>query len=146
MEQNIIGILILIYALCCWLFDYQTLRFVLLELFISALFFGISVSFYINKDFLIKKRIEFFGVVFLSWKIKLDFPDYISVFLAMFKHSDFECGEMIGTHKQYVVLFFKERKRFILYKTFKYDKALAVANELGQLLNVEIHDTIKTNS
>ncbi|WP_299212930.1 hypothetical protein [uncultured Aquimarina sp.] len=116
--------------------------------FIGSLFvFGFATSYKINKDFDNQKLFSVFGLVLFRSKLKMEFPDYISVFSGSFS-LDNEWGAVsaIGTkeiHEKLVVRFFTDNRKVTLYKTDNHQKALDKAKELSELLDLEIHDVTK---
>ncbi len=108
---------------------------------------GFSVSYRIKENFENKKVFAIFGLPFFKTKLSVAFPDYISVFSASFS-LDNEWGTIaaIGTQERQesvVIRFFTGNKHFTLYKTENYERALQMANELGEMLDVEVHDATK---
>ncbi|WP_298546900.1 hypothetical protein [uncultured Aquimarina sp.] len=116
--------------------------------FIGSLFvFGFTTSYKINKDFNNEKLFSVFSLVLFRSKLEMEFPDYISVFSGSFS-LDNEWGAVsaIGTkerHDKLVVRFFTDNRKVTLYKTDNYQKALKKAQELSELLDLEIHDATK---
>ncbi len=116
-------------------------------LLIGVVLLGYSVSYEIKKGFDNYKHFAIFGITIWRQKLNLDFPDYISIFGASFKQ-DNEWGTVsaLGTQAKndaIVIRLFHESKYFTLFKTNTYEIALTRAKELGELLNVEIHDATK---
>ncbi len=135
------------------LIPYLVLRYdspisqIMTMLVIGVVLLGYSVSYEIKKGFDNYKHFAIFGVTIWKQRIVLDFPDYISVFSASFKQ-DNEWGTVsaLGTQAKndaIVIRLFHESKYFTLFKTNTYEIALTKAKELGELLNVEIHDATK---
>jgi len=115
--------------------------------FVTLIIFGFSISFKISKDFRNKKVYSCFGIPFFAVDLNLEFPDYISVFSASFKlNNEWSTVSALGTsekHDRIVIRFFRNNKHHTVYKTKRYDDAVKIANKLGKMLNVEIHDAIK---
>ncbi|WP_271770051.1 hypothetical protein [Aquimarina algiphila] len=146
-KGRILSVLVLLVSIAFLFYTEESILSRLVFFFFSLIVFGYSVSYKINKDFNNQKLFSVFGFPVLKTKLNLDFPDYISVFSASFS-LDNEWGTVsaIGTkerHSKIVVRFFTKNKNFTLYKTERYEKALKVAHELSELLEVEIYDTIK---
>ncbi len=115
--------------------------------FISVFIFGFSVSYKINHDFNNQKLFSVFGRTLFTVKLKLEYPEYISVFSASLS-LDNEWGSIaaIGTKEKqdkFVVRFFTGNKNFTLYRTENYQEALDKAKELGELLELEIYNAVE---
>ncbi|MBP2833836.1 hypothetical protein J8281_16695 [Aquimarina sp. U1-2] len=117
-------------------------------LLIALGMFGFSISYKINLDFNNQKLFSIFGVVLIKTKLKLEFPDYISVFSTSFK-LDNEWGAVsaIGTqekHDKTVVRFFTGNRYATLYRSASYQKALDKAKALHTMLSIEIYEADKS--
>jgi len=114
---------------------------------VALLIFGFSVAFKISKDFKNKKVYSFFSIPFFAVDLNLEFPDYVSVFSTSFKLSnEWSTVSALGTsekHDRVVIRFFKDNRHYTVYKTKYYKLAVEKANELGEMLNVEVYDAIK---
>jgi len=93
------------------------------------------------------KHFGFLNITVYKRKMDISYPEYISVFSASFKQ-DNEWGSVsaLGTqerHEKIVIRFFNGTEKFTLYKTNNYTIALKKAKELGELLDVEIHNAIR---
>jgi len=139
---NILGVFVLILAV--FLIYEQTAKMsqLLIMLLIVVLLLGHSTSYEIRQDLRHKKHFKLFGVTVFKQKLECIFPDYITVFSALFK-KDAEWGPIAAMGKKgregnYVVRFFKGNTHFTLWKTNSLDLANRKAMELGKLLNVEV--------
>lgn len=120
---------------------------ILFLLTIASILLGYSISYQISKNFKNVKRIKLFGLTIWRSELVLDYPEYISVFSTSFKQNN-EWGTVsaLGTKSRndaVVIRFFKENRNFTVYQTNSYEKAVDIANELGQLLDVEVYDASK---
>ncbi|PKV48741.1 hypothetical protein ATE84_0749 [Aquimarina sp. MAR_2010_214] len=112
--------------------------FFLIGLFLA----GFSNAYRITKDFNNEKLFILYGRIFWRSKLDLEFPDYISVFHASFVSRD----EVEGTEdkfKKWVVRFFSDNRFFTILEENDYHIALKSANELSELLGVEVYDRSK---
>ncbi|WP_024768612.1 hypothetical protein [Aquimarina macrocephali] len=146
-KGRILSILILVISIAFLFYTEEPLLTRLIFLLLSLGVFGYSISYKINKDFNNQKLFLVFGFPIFKTKLDLEYPDYISVFTTSFS-LDNEWGAVsaIGTkerHSKIVVRFFAGNKNFTLYKTEKDEKAYKKANELSELLGVEIYDSSK---
>ncbi|WP_106793702.1 hypothetical protein [Aquimarina sp. Aq78] len=146
-KGRILSILILVIAIAFLFYTEEPLLSRLIFLLLSLGVFGYSVSYKINRDFNNQKLFSLFGFPIFETKLDLEYPDYISIFTTSFS-LDNEWGAVsaIGTkerHSKIVIRFFSGNKNFTLYKTEKYGKAYKKANELSELLGVEIYDRSK---
>ncbi|MDY8135327.1 hypothetical protein [Aquimarina sp. 2201CG5-10] len=147
LKVKILGILIIVLIVYLFFFYDSPLSQIVTLSIISFLLLSYSISYEIRKDFSNYKHISFLGFSVFKQKLKIDFPDYISVFSASFKQ-DNEWGAISaigkeGKHDAFVVRFFSGNKNFTIYKTNKYSRALSKSNKIGDLLNIEIHDATK---
>ncbi len=101
---------------------------------------GFSEAYKITKEFENYKLFFFFGKVIWKTRLTIEFPDYISVFHATFSTKDEE-GNTDGTLKKWVLRFFTENRYFTVLEDETYDIVLNKANELSNLLGVDIYDT-----
>ncbi len=128
--------------------SYSTVSQILILLTIAIVLLGYSFSYEIRKNFDVFRHFTFFGITIYKVKENLTFPEYISVFSALFKH-DNEWGAVsaLGTqekHSFYVIRLFNGNNKFTLFKTNNYENAISRANELSELIGVEVYDA--TNS
>jgi len=128
--------------------SYSTISQMLILFAIAIILLGYSVSYEIRKNFDVFKHLKFLGITIYKAKEDLAFPEYISVFSALFKQ-DNEWGSVsaLGTqekHSSFVIRLFNGNSKFTLFKTNNYQKAIVRANELSELLGVEVYDA--TNS
>lgn len=112
--------------------------FFLIGLFLA----GFSNAYRITKDFKNEKLFILYGRIFWRSKLDIEFPDYISVFHASFVSRDKEDGSE-SRSKKWVVRFFKDNRFFTILEENDYHVALRNANELSELLGVEIYDSSK---
>lgn len=140
--NKLFSIFIMVFAILSFLFDESSLFMGVLFFCIGLIWLGCSKAFKITEDFSNEVLFMFFGMVFWKSKLRLEFPDYISVFKASFIHrDDVDGGET--RFKKWVIRFFKDNRHFTVLKLDNYNKALEVANDLGELLQVEVYDTSK---
>ncbi|MBG6133061.1 hypothetical protein IWQ47_004605 [Aquimarina sp. EL_43] len=147
LKVRILSVVFLMVSVSFLFYTEESILSRLLFLLSSLIIFGYSVSYKISGDFDNQKLFSVFGFPVFKIKLNLEYPDYISVFSTSFS-LDNEWGAVsaIGTKERspkIVVRFFTGNKNFTLYKTEKYDKASEKANELSELLGVEIYDRSK---
>lgn len=120
--------------------------------FIVLMLMGISLLGYtfvyrISEEFKNKKEFTIFGITLFSSTLKMEFPEYISLFGANFSKTN-EWGPVsaMGTEsnaEKYVIRCFTGIEKTTLYTSAKYVKAKEKAEQLSQLLKVELVDQIK---
>jgi len=144
LKGRIITIIIFVVSIIHLFMLSQPLLPRLVLFFIATLVFGFSVSYRINKDFKNQKLFSVFGITLFRSRLDLEFPDYISVFSGSFSlDNDWGAIGALGTkerHDKWVVRFFKENRKFTLFKTNNYQKAIDKGNALSNLLGIEIYD------
>ena len=141
-------LVILLMVLCCFVFvsGEATWYEAVLMGMPGLLFFSYKRAYHITKDFKNYTMLSFFGIPFLKKELKLEFPDYISIFSTSFSQSN-EWGTVsaLGSKRSMdaiVIRFFKENRHSTLYRTKVYKEAKDVAHQLEALLNVKVHDHI----
>ncbi len=149
-QATISGSVLLLLIPVLWYFKENSVDKILILLLIGLVLIGYSVTYEIQKGFENYKRIRLFGVTLWKQKLKVLFPEYISVFSTSFK-KDNEWGTVaaLGTksvNENVVIKFFKGQKNEIVYKSSEYANALEKANELSVMLNVRVHDAVKNSS
>lgn len=146
----IFGSLILAFVPFVWYFDKNSIDKVILLLAIGLLLVGYSTTYEINKKFDNRKRIKLFGITVFRERLKLYYPEYISIFSTSFKKDNHWAPvAALGTESKYkdiVVKFFKGSKNVVIYKCNDYNIALNKPTELGLLLNIKVHNTVKQSS
>ena len=114
---------------------------------IALLLLGYRVSYKITKNYNNKRTISFFGLAIITTKLEIIYPDYISVFGANFsKRNDWGPVAAIGTNSnadKIVVRIFKGNESFTLFKSSKYKASKDLANQLSEMLKVELVDNVK---
>jgi len=146
-KGKIVSVIVLAFSIC-YLFAFSESIFSRALLFaISLLIFGFSISYKINSDFNNEKFFSFFGVTIFKTKLKINYPEYISVFSSSFS-SDNEWSSVaaLGTKERQdkvVVRFFNGSERFTVYSAQDYQDAVVIANRLSKILRVDIYDASK---
>ncbi len=108
---------------------------------------GYKISYDITEDFNAKKVVSFFNIPIFQSPLNLDFPDYISLFGANYSKSN-EWGPVaaIGTKSnadKIAIKLFNGKTNFTLFKSSNYKVSKQLAEELRDLLNVELIDNVK---
>ncbi|WP_299259159.1 hypothetical protein [uncultured Aquimarina sp.] len=148
LKIKILGILIFVLVGYLLLIGNSSLSQVLILLTIGVLLLGYSISYEVRVSFEVYRHLRFFNSTVYKVKKDLVFPEYISVFSALFTQ-DNEWGSVsaLGTkekHGSFVIRLFSENNKFTLFKTNNYETALLRAKELGELIDVEIYDATKS--
>ncbi|WP_299435873.1 hypothetical protein [uncultured Aquimarina sp.] len=146
-KVKILGVLIFVIIGYLLIKGDSSLSQVLILLSIGITLLGYSISYEVKKGFDVYRHFMFLGGTIYKAKTDLDFPEYISVFSASFKQ-DNEWGTVsaLGTQAKqnsFVIRLFNGNNRFTLFKTSNYQNAIGKANQLSELLGVEIHDATK---
>ena len=146
-KVKILGIIILVFVAYLLIGNNVLLSQILILSFITILLIGYSVLYKIDKEFENYKLIRFLGITIWKQKITIEYPDYISVFSISFTQ-DNNWGTISSLGSQIkqnatVARFFSGSRYTTLYKSENYQSALDKANELSQLLNVEVYDATK---
>ncbi|GAA4279543.1 hypothetical protein [Aquimarina mytili] len=147
LKGRILSIFVLLFSVLFLFFASEPL-FSRLALFIISMFvFGFSISYQINQDFNNYKVFAVFGIIVYRTKLKIKFPEYISVFsTSLSLNNEWGSVAAIGTkerHDKIVVRFFTGNNKFTIFRTENYQDALDKANALGELLDIEIYNKIK---
>ncbi|MEW7289561.1 hypothetical protein [Aquimarina sp. 2304DJ70-9] len=147
LKGKILSVFILVFSVFFLFTTSEPLFSRIILLGVSLFVFGFSVSYKINMDFNNQKLFSVFGITIFKTKLKLEYPEYISVFSASYSLNN-EWGSVaaIGTkerHDKVVVRFFTGNKNFTLYTTENYQVALDKANALSELLGIEIYNTVE---
>ncbi|MBM1105232.1 hypothetical protein JQC67_03675 [Aurantibacter crassamenti] len=119
----------------------STSQIAILILMVLVLF-GYSISYEIAVDFKNWRHFKMFGFTLFKSKLKIDYPEYITVFSAIHKQNA-EWGPIAAMGKErsgdsWVIRFFSGRKHFTLFRTKSLKKAQLRATELSKLLEVEL--------
>jgi len=104
---------------------------------------GYSVSYEIRSDFDNKRHIQLFGISVLKSKLKLSYPEYVTVFSARFKQNT-DWGPVAALGKEansgsFVIRLFKGNKYFTVFKTKLIETANMKAEKLAKLLGVSVN-------
>lgn len=147
LKAKIVSIVFFIGVLLVLLIDGEPFLFKIVFLVFSIFFFGYRITYKITNDFTNYKYISIFGFTLIRMKLRIEFPDYISVFATQLK-VDNEWGAIaaMGTqekHDKIVVRFFKGNSKFTVFRTNNYEDAIKKAKELSALLNIKINDVVK---
>lgn len=109
---------------------------------IGVFFVGVSKVHCITSEFRNETLFSCFGLVLYRKKLVLEFPDYIAVFHASFVMRDEVEGDE-DKYKKWVLRFFKENRYVTLLEDDEYNYILEKANQLGELLDIPVHDRSK---
>lgn len=109
---------------------------------------GLSYEYVIEKSFSNKIVFKTFNFSFFSRKKLILYPGYISLVHQIYKDgtgwSWFPAVFGDAKFKLYTIKFFKGKEHQTVFKTPNKEDAIQKANELSELLNVRIHNTLKT--
>ncbi|SHI48858.1 hypothetical protein [Pseudozobellia thermophila] len=113
---------------------------------LGLLLLGYSVSYEIYSDYNNKRCFKLFGLPLFKSDLKIEFPDYISLFSARVgKGSDWgpiaAMGGSAGSQR-YTVRMFRGRQHFTLYRSSKLEKAQEKSEALASLLKVPVKEKI----
>ncbi|AOW21119.1 hypothetical protein [Urechidicola croceus] len=121
-------------------------QFIIMSL-IGVLLLGYKFSYIISEDFKNKKVFSIFGIPIFKSKLELDFPEYISLFGANYsKRNDWGPVAAIGTNSnvdKIAIKLFKGNKNVTVFKSEKYEVSKNLADELSEMLKVELVDNVK---
>ncbi len=139
---NILGTFILLLMLFLLYNETAGLGQLFIMPVIGIFLLSYSTSFEISRKFKNKWHFKLFGITVFKQGLECIFPDYISVFFAVFK-KDSEWGPVAAMGNQtregnYVVRFFKGNSHFTVWRVDSLGAAKVKAIELGELLNVEV--------
>ena len=117
---------------------------ILTMIVLGLLLLGYSISYEFDSNLSHKRHIKLFGVSIFRSKLECIFPEYITVFLAVFKKgSDWGPVSAMGKETRdgkYVIRFFKGNTHFTVWKTNSLPIAVSRAAKLGELINVKVLD------
>lgn len=107
---------------------------------------GYSLTYEIHADYGNKRSYNLFGLPMYKTVLKVEFPDYISLFSARVgKDSGWGPIAAMGGStggKRYTVRMFKGRQHFTLYRSTDLEKTWEKSASLGKLLNVPVKEKI----
>ena len=126
----------------------ELLEFIIL-FSIALLLIGYKISYIIKEDFNNKKEYSFFCIPIFKSILKLDFPEYISLFGANYsKRNEWGPVAAIGTNSnadKIAINLFNGNKKVTLFTSGKYEVSKKLAEELREVLNVELIDNVKVS-
>ncbi|NJB71478.1 hypothetical protein GGR42_001940 [Saonia flava] len=109
---------------------------------LGVLLLGYSVTYSINNQFEAWRHFQIFGISVYKSKLRIEFPEYITVFSLKHKQSsDWGPVAAMGTGRKgdsYVIRIFKGNKHFTLYRACSLEKARDKAKELSSLTGIQL--------
>lgn len=146
-KGKIVIVILLFFSLMLFFDDTIQLVFKLIILFIVLAILATSVHYKIYTNFKNRKVYSVLGIPIFSLKLKILYPDYISVASGKFiLNNDYSAVAALGTkerHQMYVLRFFNNNKHIKVYMSSSYIDVLDKARWLSAGLNKEIYDATK---
>ena len=116
----------------------------LILLIISFCILSYSYTYVIEEGFKNYKYLSVFGIKLPNENLKLDFPDYISVFpISLKQKNDWSTVSALGTsvkHDEIAIKVFSKHNNFTLFITRDYQEAINKAKLLSEMLNIRLVD------
>ncbi|RZS99327.1 hypothetical protein [Aquimarina brevivitae] len=139
-----------VFFLVTLVFAFQSQEELTLRIFmflIGLLVLGLSTSYRISANFQNKKVYSVFNVPLVKLKLKIPFPDYISISSGSFSSDNtYSSVAALGTkevHQNYALRFFTGNKNNRIFMSESYVDVTEKASRLSELLHVEIYDATK---
>ena len=147
LKVKLVAGLLLVFGFFVWFIENAPTSQRIVLSILPVILFGYSVSYEITKKFKNQRVFSIFKIQVFKTTLKIDFPEYITVFGASFKQgNEWGTTSALGTTSKsdgFVIRFFKGNSKFTVYKTNNYELALEKAKQLANMLNVEIYDPSK---
>ncbi|TPN87846.1 hypothetical protein [Aquimarina algicola] len=147
LKAKILSVIVAVFSVLILLVSTGSIIPRILFFCVSMVVLGYSISYEIKENFLNRKHFSVFGVKIFSTALKLEYPDYISVFSTSSSiNNEWGAIAAIGTkerHDNIVVRFFTDNRNFTLYRTNNYEEAFRKATTLQKILNIELYDNTK---